>query len=90
MQIGVFLVGAVLAAVGVAHPGHDVAQEAAERREILLQTRNDLSHCAEKLKARGVHHRNIQRRSKIAEGLMSEQGLQGKFGPLGPSKGKGM
>ena len=77
MHVGSLLVGALVAALTAAHPGHDISQEAKERREFLLNHRNDLDHCAEHLQASGVHSRNIERRSEIANGLTMGQGLQG-------------
>ncbi|KAK0726572.1 Intradiol ring-cleavage dioxygenase [Apiosordaria backusii] len=59
---------ALLAGLVSAHPGHDVAQEAAERREFLAKAkRTDLSHCAEKLRARGIEAKNIARRKAQVE-----------------------
>lgn len=59
---------AVLVGLASAHPGHDVAQEAAERREFLANAkRTDLSHCAEKLRARGIEAKNIARRKAQVE-----------------------
>ncbi|KAI1066616.1 hypothetical protein NW752_005660 [Fusarium irregulare] len=59
------LAGLALAAnIASAHPGHDVAHEAAERREFLGSVkRSSLAHCAPKLKARGVEARNVARRA---------------------------
>jgi hypothetical protein len=55
---------AVAASIASAHPGHDIAHEAAERREFLSSVkRSSLAHCAPKLRARGVEARNIARRS---------------------------
>ncbi|KAH7242343.1 Intradiol ring-cleavage dioxygenase [Fusarium tricinctum] len=55
---------ALAATIASAHPGHDVAHEAAERREFLSSVkRSSLAHCATKLKARGVEARNVARRS---------------------------
>ncbi|KFA70071.1 hypothetical protein S40285_03316 [Stachybotrys chlorohalonatus IBT 40285] len=59
---------AILAGLALAHPGHDVAQEAAERRAYINSVRQvSLAHCADKLKARGVEARNIARRAAIVE-----------------------
>ncbi|KAF4344282.1 protocatechuate 3 4-dioxygenase beta subunit [Fusarium beomiforme] len=55
---------ALAASIVSAHPGHDIAHEAAERREFLNSVkRSSLAHCAPKLRARGVEARNIARRS---------------------------
>lgn len=55
---------ALAASIASAHPGHDIAHEAAERREFLNSVkRSSLAHCAPKLRARGIEARNIARRS---------------------------
>jgi protocatechuate 3,4-dioxygenase beta subunit len=57
---------AVLATLGAvtAHPGHDLTQEVAERRDYTNSVRSaSLAHCADHLAARGVLERNIARRS---------------------------
>ncbi|RYP74721.1 hypothetical protein DL769_003980 [Monosporascus sp. CRB-8-3] len=67
----------IVAGLASAHPGHDISQEIVERREFLSAVkRNDLSHCAEKLKARGVLERNVARRSAAVEKARAERGLK--------------
>ncbi|KAL4948391.1 Intradiol ring-cleavage dioxygenase [Aspergillus filifer] len=68
-----FLVGlAGLSSIASAHPGHDVKAEAAERAAFLknvpIQGRS-LSHCSEKLKARGVAETNVARRESAVQQL---------------------
>jgi hypothetical protein len=59
---------AVLSGLATAHPGHDLTQEIAERRDFLSSVkRADLSHCADKLAARGVDKRNVARRQAYIE-----------------------
>ncbi|SPO00601.1 related to extracellular dioxygenase [Cephalotrichum gorgonifer] len=54
-----------LASVGVmAHPGHDHANEIAQRREFFQSKPRDLSHCAGKMKRSGLDRRAAQRRAK--------------------------
>ncbi len=66
----------LLAGLVAAHPGHDVAQEAAERREYLQSVkRTSLAHCAEELKAQGIHARNVARRQAIVEKARQKRGL---------------
>ncbi|KAJ9145299.1 Aromatic compound dioxygenase [Pleurostoma richardsiae] len=61
----------------LAHPGHDLTQEIAERREFLGSVkRADLSHCAAKLKARGVDKRNVARRTAALEKARAKRGLK--------------
>ncbi|KAI5918084.1 aromatic compound dioxygenase [Camillea tinctor] len=68
---------ALLSSSVVAHPGHDLTQEIAERREFLNSVkRTDLSHCADKLKARGVTKRNVARRSAMLEKARAKRGLK--------------
>ncbi|KAK9772182.1 putative Intradiol ring-cleavage dioxygenase [Seiridium cardinale] len=60
-----------------AHPGHDLTQEIAERREFLSSVkRADLSHCSAKLKARGVDKRNVERRTAALERARAKRGLK--------------
>jgi hypothetical protein len=61
----------------LAHPGHDLTQEIAERREFLSSVkRADLSHCASKLKARGLTQRNVERRTAALEKARAKRGLK--------------
>jgi len=67
---------ALLAGLAAAHPGHDVAQEAAERREYLQHAkRTSLAHCAEQLRARGAEARNVARRQAVVEKARQRRGL---------------
>jgi hypothetical protein len=53
-NLSVALVCALLARNAISHPGHDPAEEIAERAEYLNQaSRRSLSHCSEALKTRG-------------------------------------
>ncbi|KAF1955937.1 aromatic compound dioxygenase [Byssothecium circinans] len=63
--------------VVLAHPGHDVGAEAAERSESLnkLQYRS-LAHCADKLKARGIEAANIARRKAAVNTLRAKRSLK--------------
>ncbi|KAL2264364.1 hypothetical protein VTK26DRAFT_5790 [Humicola hyalothermophila] len=68
---------ALLAGLTTAHPGHSVAQEAAERREYLNTVkRTSLSHCADKFRARGIEARNIARRQALVEKTRQKRGLK--------------
>ncbi|KAH8659961.1 Intradiol ring-cleavage dioxygenase [Xylariales sp. PMI_506] len=68
---------AVLPSSVLAHPGHDVSIEAAERRQFLGSVkRASLSHCASKLKARGVDKRNVARRAAALENARAKRGLK--------------
>lgn len=61
----------------IAHPGHNVEEEALERRAFLKHSKKDLSHCSAKLKARGVEARALERRAAAVHGLRQE--VKGEF-----------
>ncbi|KFY10407.1 hypothetical protein V492_05035, partial [Pseudogymnoascus sp. VKM F-4246] len=70
------IVASAFVASGVlAHPGHDTRHEIEERAAFMKNSKRDLSHCAEKLKARGLEARAIQRRSAIAKDVREKRGL---------------
>ncbi|KAF5005352.1 hypothetical protein FDECE_8164 [Fusarium decemcellulare] len=67
----------LLSGTATAHPGHNIAQEAAERREFLGSVkRSSLAHCADKLKARGVEARNIARRTAQINKARTKRGMK--------------
>lgn len=63
------LVVAILLGQSLAHPGHSLDQEIAERSAYLAHSKRDLSHCAAKMKARGVEARALNRRSNAVSSL---------------------
>lgn len=68
---------ALLSSGVIAHPGHDLTQEIAERRAFLGSVkRADLSHCASKLKARGLTQRNVERRTAALNNARAKRGLK--------------
>lgn len=68
MRIPQYTAYAMLLAGAVAHPGHDVSEELVKRRAFLSTVkRASLEHCAEKLKARGLHERNHRRRAELVQ-----------------------
>ncbi len=68
---------AVIAGFVAAHPGHDVAHEAAERRVFLQSVkRTSLSHCAAKFNARGIEARNVARRESVLQNARQKRGLK--------------
>ncbi|KAK3375899.1 Intradiol ring-cleavage dioxygenase [Lasiosphaeria ovina] len=70
------LAGAVIVS---AHPGHDHEAELAARGAMLSRfSRRDLSHCAEKIKARGLHARSVKRRTVLAADLMKKAHLRAR------------
>lgn len=59
-----------------AHPGHDLTEEIAERKQFLSSVkRSDLSHCAVKLKARGISNRNVARREAALHKARTIRGI---------------
>lgn len=67
----------VLAGLVAAHPGHSVAQEAAELRAYLQSVkRTSLAHCADKLKERGHAARNVARRQATVNKARTKRGLK--------------
>ncbi|KAK6853827.1 hypothetical protein PG995_010639 [Apiospora arundinis] len=61
------LLSALAATQALAHPGHDVQEEALKRRTYLENAkRTDLSHCSAELRARGHEQRGVQRRQALA------------------------
>ncbi|KAK4458229.1 Intradiol ring-cleavage dioxygenase [Cladorrhinum samala] len=68
---------ALLSGIVSAHPGHDVAHEAAERREYLASVkRSSLAHCADKLQARGISSRNVARRQARIEHARQKRSIK--------------
>lgn len=75
-KLSALLVGALLAQNVASHPGHDHSAEIAARDAYLNQaSRRSLDHCSEKLKTRGIHKRNLARRSALAKNLREKRGL---------------
>jgi hypothetical protein len=60
----------------VAHPGHDIDQEIAERSAFLKNSaKRDLSHCSSSLRKRGIEDDSIKRRQAAIEKARAERGL---------------
>ena len=87
MHFSSLLTAALSAGLVASHPGHDVQQEALERREFLKHaTRRDLSHCSAQLKARGHEAASIKRRAEQVKRLAKVSELNGEeLIPLPPS-----
>ncbi|KFY63226.1 hypothetical protein V496_04075 [Pseudogymnoascus sp. VKM F-4515 (FW-2607)] len=66
---------AFVASSVLAHPGHDTRHEIEERAAFMKNSKRDLSHCAAKMKARGLEARAIQRRAAIAKSTREKRGL---------------
>ena len=76
MHFPAILSTALMAALATAHPGHDHTKELNSRLEFLANNKNDLSHCAEKMRARGLDANNARRRTQLAERLLKKRGLE--------------
>lgn len=79
MHLSTFLSTTLLAGLVAGHPGHDHAKELKARLEFLANNKNDLSHCAEQLRARGHDASNVRRRMELAENLLKKRGLEGEL-----------
>ncbi|KKY22159.1 putative extracellular dioxygenase [Phaeomoniella chlamydospora] len=66
---------AALASVGTAHPGHNVQEEALERREFLKNNVRSIDTCASHLNTRGHAQRSLERRQKLAEELRRKRAI---------------
>ena len=77
MQVlSAIVIVALYASSVLAHPGHNIQEELAERAAFLKEApRRDLSHCAAKLKARGITQKNVQRRAAIAKAAREKRGI---------------
>lgn len=68
---------AVSANIILAHPGHDVKKEIAQRSAYMAQAEyRSLAHCAAKLKERGLQARAIARRKAKVESLRKKRFLE--------------
>ena len=66
---------AAIASFSVAHPGHNVQGEMEERAAALKGLPRDFSHCAEKMKARGITAEAAARRARVAREFREARGL---------------
>lgn len=74
-----FLVATLLASSAViAHPGHDVTEEAAERAEFFKRNPKTLRSCTSALRKRGQDSTNVARRRALADDLRKRRGLARK------------
>lgn len=79
VQVKLFLGLAAIASNVVAHPGHDPRVEAMERRayyDSIPESKRSLSHCAAKLKARGIEQKSKARREALASVMKQKRGLE--------------
>ena len=66
---------ALIASNAVAHPGHDMCTEIAERAAFMQTSKRDLSHCAAKMKIRGIEHGNVARRTALAKNARKKRSI---------------
>ncbi|SPQ24379.1 a01041e6-6285-4ea0-a35f-3666b85c5c33 [Thermothielavioides terrestris] len=76
MRLFSLLSTSLVATLVAGHPGHDLSKELRERLDFLANNRNDLSHCAEQMRARGLDAINARRRTQLAEHLMKKRNLE--------------
>ena len=73
------LAAALLPSAILAHPGHDIKAENAQRAAYLAKAeRRSLAHCAEKLKERGIQGRSIARRQAQVQKLRKKNNLEAR------------
>jgi protocatechuate 3,4-dioxygenase beta subunit len=69
------IIATILASNVIAHPGHDVRTEIAERASFMQTSKRDLSHCAAKMKARGMDKRSVARRASMAKAARKKRSI---------------
>lgn len=76
MQLITPIVAAAILACNVAaHPGHDLRAEIAERAAFMQTSKRDLTHCAAKMKARGMDKKTVARRAAIAKDARKKRNI---------------
>jgi hypothetical protein len=74
----VLAASALLSSSVVAHPGQSALEmraEQAERAAFLQHSKKDLSHCAAKMKARGLENKSIARRQAMAKNARKKRDI---------------
>lgn len=81
MQLVTSLVAATALVSNVlAHPGHDIQEEIAERAAFMQFAKKDLTHCAAKMKARGMDRSNVARRAVMVKNARNKRSIaEGAF-----------
>lgn len=67
--------GLLAAPVALGHPGHDIHEEAAERREFLKRSPNNVQSCIPQLERRGYQAAALERRQQMAHEARVKRGL---------------
>lgn len=76
MYLNIITLAIAACQIASAHPGEDHTAELAARQEFLQHNAANLDHCADKLQARGISQRGIERRSRLANQLRRKRGIQ--------------
>ena len=66
---------ALAAPFALGHPGHDIREEAAERREFLERSTGSVRSCKPDLQSRGLHSASLERRQQMAHEARVKRGL---------------
>ena len=69
------LLATALSGLVLAHPGHNVKEEAAERAVFLDRSTNLYAKCGKKLEIRGVEKKAAARREALAQKLRAKRSL---------------
>lgn len=67
--------GLLAAPAALGHPGHDIREEAAERREFLKRSPNSVRSCIPELERRGYQAAALERRQQMAHEARVKRGL---------------
>lgn len=70
-----FALGLLIAPGVLGHPGHDIREEAAERREFLKRSPNTVRSCIPQLERRGYQAAALERRQQMAHEARVKRGL---------------
>jgi protocatechuate 3,4-dioxygenase beta subunit len=70
-----FALGLLVAPGVLGHPGHDIREEAAERREFLKRSPNTVRSCIPQLERRGYQAAALERRQQMAHEARVKRGL---------------
>lgn len=71
----ILALGLLAAPYALAHPDHDIHEEAAERREFLKRSPNTVQSCMPHLERRGFQSAALERRQRMAHEIRVKKGL---------------
>lgn len=78
MRFSTIVGSAAAAGLASAHGSLSIEQEIAVRSAMLQHTSRDISHCAAKLKTRGIEERAIERRARKRDELIKKRGIKAR------------